>query len=523
MIVKKFGGSSLQDAEHILKVCNLIREDLLKHEIVVVLSAMKGVTDSLEQAATAFSSAFSSDASSETFLETSLDAPSSQYNQDNRDKNKEENKSSQDKDDTHSYQPYYDFIVDVHCRAWKEICTIMGQHVDIPQELLQLFEQLKEVLLGISLIKECTAQSLDLVMSFGERLSATLFVHCYNLGTHSQSSEPDAQYTTTAIPSTATYIDARTCIITEVHKNSVRFSESYEQIRTAVQQAKGLPVITGFIASKHNGVTTTLGRNGSDYTASLVGVALSVSRIEIWTDVDGILSADPRIVPEAFVVPRISYSEAMELSYFGAKVMYPVSFVPATEHAIPIVIKNTTNPGSEGTWIVSESQVIEDTITGIALLRGVSLITIEGAGLYGNFHYLPKIFEILSTHHTRPIMISQASSEHSICLALMAPEAEQTVHHLRTYFKTELAQKSIQSVQLLNDISIISVIGSRMKGYVGIAGKIFNVIGSQRINIIAIAQGSSELNISFAVEAVRDQEAVQYLHQEFFSERSNRT
>jgi aspartokinase/homoserine dehydrogenase 1 len=276
-------------------------------------------------------------------------------------------------------------------------------------------------------------------------------------------------------------------------------------------------VITGFIAATAEGVTTTLGRNGSDYTASLVAAALGASVIEIWTDVDGVLSADPRYVPEAFVLDEITFQEAMELSYFGAKVIHPYTMIPAVEHEIPVRIRNTFAPEGDGTWIVPERSAGGARIaTGIASVENVALINVEGGGMVGLPGVASKVFTALANAGVNIIMISQASSEHSICVVCRQEQASAALAGLRIELAAELAQKKIQEFELIEDLEIVAVIGERMRGTPGISARVFGALGDEGVNVLAIAQGSSEMNISFVVHGDDRERTLQVVHRAFF-------
>jgi len=365
--------------------------------------------------------------------------------------------------------------------------------------------ELEEVLHGVELIRECSARTMDLVMSFGERLSCRLAVSYMKSAGHAVE-----------------LVDARELILTDERFGAagVDFSASYEKISRRLQAVNGIAVIPGFIGATKDGVTTTLGRNGSDYTASIIGAGAGAGLIEIWTDVDGVLSADPRQVPDAFVIPTISSEEAMELSYFGAKVIHPYTMIPAVERSIPILIKNSLNPAAPGTLITSADQVRRDgrhPITGIASIDGISLVNIEGGGMMGIPGFAARIFAALAREGINIIMISQASSEHTICLVFRAGEGERALATLNRELAPELASRRIDRFELIRGLVIVSVIGEKMHGTPGIAGRLFSALGAAGINILVIAQGSSERNISFVIEEKSETLALRTIHREFLS------
>lgn len=479
MVVMKFGGTSVLHATRMIEVYNIVVDYAKTKQVVVVLSAMKGTTEHLILAA----------------------QRAIEYR----------------KEDEQSFLDIYTQIYDRHIVAWKELMAHIGFSVDekpVPKKIIRLLKELEEILQGIHLIKEFTLRTQDLILSFGERLSCTLFSEFINIRDEAHS---------------AVYIDARKCIKTNANYGAagVLFDKTYKLLQKVINQKvskqggdkkRCIPVVTGFIASTEEGITTTIGRNGSDYTAAIVGAAIQARQVEIWTDVDGVLSADPRMVSDAFLVPSINYSEAMELSYFGAKVLHPQTVVPAIEKNIPITIKNTMNPSASGTVISSTNKESRFPIAGLASVQDVGILTIEGVGISGNFYFLPDVFQVFASHHIQPLMITQSSSEHSISFVLNKDDVESMKQNLKNQFADELKQKKIQDIEIKNNNTIISVIGSHMQGTRGLAGRIFGTMGREGINVIAIAQGSNEINVSFVIEKKNERLAIQSLHNEFFGD-----
>jgi aspartokinase/homoserine dehydrogenase 1 len=310
---------------------------------------------------------------------------------------------------------------------------------------------------------------------------------------------------------------------TSYGRGEVNFPQSNENIRVFFDQQKGqgIGVITGFVASTDRGITTTLGRNGSDYSASIFGAALGASDIEIWTDVDGVLEADPRVVPEAAVIDDLGIDEAMEMSYFGAEVLHPYTMLPAVETRIPIWIKNTMNPQVRGTRIGGDAPQREASITGIASVPRVAMINIVGGGMVGAKGIASKIFNALARSEVNIIMISQASSEHSICVVLRQEESENALSVLRQDLAHELRIRQLQDIQIIRDLEVVSIIGSGMRGRPGVSGRLFESLGKGGINVQAIAQGSSEMNISFVISAKDHVSALQAIHRAFFQSGQN--
>lgn len=461
MKVLKFGGSSLADGKRIAAVTAIVADAAAGGRIAVVLSAMKGVTDLLISAAR----------KAEEGSEGSRDA--------------------------------LEKIRAQHLAAIRFLFSAPDQAAVITPVTIML-NDLEEILHGVELIRECSARTMDLVMSFGEQLSCAL------AAAHLRVKGLDA-----------VLVDAREIILTDDRFGSagVDFEASYARIEARLAAIAGIAVIPGFIGATAKGVTTTIGRNGSDYTASLVGAGAAAELIDIWTDVDGVLSADPRLVPDAFVVPEISYEEAMELSYFGAKVLHPYTMIPAVEKNIPIRIKNSLNPSAPGTVIGGPEHLSGSRtghpITGIASIEGISLVNIEGGGMIGIPGIAARIFSALAREGINIIMISQASSEHTICLVFRTEEARRALAALERELAVELASRRIQDFELVENLLIVSVIGENMRGTPGIAGRLFTALGKAGVNILVIAQGSSERNISIVVEQKSHALALRTIHAAF--------
>lgn len=457
MIVKKFGGSSLADADKIRQTVDIIRENR-STPLAVVLSAMKGVTDLLVDAA-----------------------------------------SCAEKGDQ-KYKENIEAIREKHMTCLDELFN--DQDCDeLRLTMNQLLVDLSEILHGVELVRECSLKSMDLIMSFGERLN------CMQV----------AAYLNT-LQITSRYMDSREFIKTDSShgKGNVNFDLSYREIRSKMGDRKSvIPVICGFIASDDGGRTTTLGRNGSDYTASIVGAALDADRVEIWTDVDGVLTADPRIVPNAFVIPQLSIQEAMELSFFGAEVIHPYTLVPTTDKNIPVYIKNTLNPSAEGTVITKNYTKKKRIITGIASIDNLSLINIEGGGMMGMPGIASRIFKSLAEADVNIIMITQASSEHSISVLCRSEETATAIEKLNENLEEVIKRRKIQKIDVVDNLVVIAVIGENMIGQIGLTGQLFSAVGDEDINVLAIAQGSSERNISFVINRKDKEKTLKAVHKKF--------
>src|SRR5206468_8695487 len=279
-----------------------------------------------------------------------------------------------------------------------------------------------------------------------------------------------------------------------------------------------IPVVTGFIGATEDGQTTTIGRNGSDYSAAIVGAALNAAVIEIWTDVDGVLSADPRVVPTAFVLPQMTYEEAMELSYFGARVLHSSTITPAVAKRIPIVIKNTFNPSALGTSISSRRVDDGKLARGITSVGDLALLTLRGPGMVGVPGVAERLFRALAQRKVSVILISQASSEHTICFGVRTADGERAVSAIEHDFQFELRER-LMELDVRREQAIVAVVGEGMKGRPGVAGKVFDSLGRQNINISAIAQGASERNISCVIDSSDQIRALNAIHQGFFESR----
>ncbi|MCL2480612.1 MAG: aspartate kinase [Spirochaetaceae bacterium] len=456
--VMKFGGSSVQDAEKIKHVCSIVIEESKKSKIAVVCSAMKGVTDLLLSSA----------------------------------KIAAEGKTG--------YKENVENLLSKQEKAVNELMSGNFAQEAVKHIKEKIIGELKNLLKGVELIKECSPRTLDLIASFGERLNNFLI----------------ASYLK-SIGKKAAYIDSRSIIKTnkQYTKALVNYEESYKKIKEKLFKEEEIPVITGFIGSAEDGSTTTLGRNGSDFSASIIAAGINAEIIEIWTDVDGVLSADPRIVKNAFVIPEVSVEEAMELSYFGAKVIHPSTMIPAFEKDIPICIKNTLNPSAPGTMIVKNPKPHSSPITGIASVNDVSIINIVGGGMIGQPGFASKVFDIFAKNDINMIMISQASSEHTICIVCLTDDAKKALLLMQEDLSDELKSRAIEKFELKENFEIVSIIGENMIGTPGIAGKLFSTLGDNGINVYAIAQGSSERNISCVIKKEETEKAIKVIHKSF--------
>jgi aspartokinase/homoserine dehydrogenase 1 len=360
---------------------------------------------------------------------------------------------------------------------------------------------LERILEGVAAIGELSPKTLDLVMSFGERLSAFIIAQVFTSGGHQ-----------------AEYLDARQVVRTDDQFGSARFlpEETYPRIQAYLANHPALQIATGFIGATEDGKTTTLGRGGSDLSAAIFGAAIGAREIEIWTDVDGILTSDPKLVPNAFRIDSISYQEAMELSHFGAKVLHPPTVKPALEKGIPIRIRNTFNPSCQGTLIANQVPPSPYPVRGISSMKDIALIRIQGSGMVGVAGFSSRLFGCLARKKINIILITQASSEYSICFAVLPKDALLAASAIKEEFEAEIAHGAIEAPVIERDLSIVAVVGERMKSTPGISGKVFHALGRNGINIVAIAQGSSELNISTVISRTDEGKALNAIHDAFF-------
>ncbi len=360
-----------------------------------------------------------------------------------------------------------------------------------------LFDELEKILQGVRLIGELTPKTLDKVMGFGERLSSQ-FISRYL----------DAEL-----------IDSAALIRTDKNhgRANVDFNTTYELISKNCSGLKRLAVAPGFISSASDGTMTTLGRGGSDYTAALFAAALNAEKLEIWTDVDGFMTADPRVISKAYPIPQLTYSEALELSHFGAKVIYPPTILPVYQKSIPVQIKNTMNPSAEGTLIGNVKHLgAEHPIKGISSIDGISLFTVQGLGMVGVTGIAMRLFGALAKQEINVILISQASSENSISFAIDSARGKAAEAGIQQEFEREIASGLINKVSSEEDLCIIAIVGENMKHSAGIAGKLFYTIGKNGINVVAIAQGASEQNISWVVKKSDLRKTLNVVHESFF-------
>jgi len=459
MLVLKFGGSSVGSIKGIEQIIGILKDKEYSGNVsAVIVSAFSGVTDALIGMANA-----------------SVHGESC--------KKQLEDLSTRHKDCAAHF---------LKALERKSAVKVIDDNINL----------LSQILDGITLLGELSLRSQDLVMSFGERLSANLIASIF-----------------TANNIYSSFLDARDLVKTNSNygKADVLKRETEENIKAYFKNVKKtVQVVTGFIGSTMDGYTTTVGRDGSDLSAAVFAAALGAKKLEIWTDVDGMLTADPEQVKNAFLIDEISYNEAIEISHFGARVIFPPSVKPALEKNIPIFVRNTFNPKGSGTKITSKTSPGKYSIRGISSINQVALVRLQGTGMVGVAGFSARVFGSLARKGINVMLISQSSSEYSICFAVLPEDIQKVDAALKEEFANEIHNLSIENPIIEKDLSIIAVVGSAMKSTSGISGKFFHALGRNGINIVAIAQGSSETNISAVISASDECKALNAIHNAFF-------
>jgi aspartokinase/homoserine dehydrogenase 1 len=460
--VMKFGGTSVGDADCIRRAAAIVKSAAAKSSVVVVVSAMSGVTNRLVDAA---------------------------------------NRAKAGQSD---FIP--GLIADLrkqHTVTLDALVAEPNRHDEIASVLNSVLSELDRLLQGTALLSELTPRALDVISAIGERLSTPLLSGAiHQLG----------------VPSTPVW--ATEVIVTDHHHGRAEplmpqtRDHCARVLRPLIDQGI-VPVVTGFIGATVNGEQTTLGRGGSDYSATILGAALDAQETIIWTDVDGVKSADPRIVPEARTIPEISYNEAAELAYFGAKVLHPNTLRPVTAARVPVWIKNSFAPERPGTRIVARGTSNGGGVKALTAIRDVSLVTVGGPGIVGLTDVLARSFAATAALRINVLFVSQSSSQNDICFVIPTADQDRTVQALRNAFEPEIRKQTVEHVTVEPEIAVVAVVGENMRGIPGVAGRTFSALGREGVNIIAIAQGSSEFNISLVVEAAAMKRALTALHQEF--------
>jgi bifunctional aspartokinase / homoserine dehydrogenase 1 len=460
--VMKFGGTSVGDAACIARVAKIVKDAAEDGPIVAVVSAMSGVTNRLIDAAnlSALSESKQVDVVFGSLRQQHETALAALVSDDSR---------------------------------RKRIATCLGK----------IFDEGERLCRGTALLRELTPRTLDAISSLGERLSAPMVAGALSeLGSRSDSVEATELIATDAVHGGA---DPR-----------MERTRERSEARLLPLLAEGvIPVVTGFIGATEDGVLTTLGRGGSDYSATILGAALGADEVIIWTDVDGVMTADPRLVPDARTIPEISYREATELAYFGAKVLHPKTLHAVSRAGIPVWIRNSFAPERTGTKITPKGRTNGGGVKALTAIRDVALITVGGPGIVGLTDVVGRTFSTTAEVHANILLISQSSSQNDICFIVAAGDAKRTVEALRKEFAQDVAHEKVEHITMDPTIAIVAVVGENMRGTPGVAGRTFMAVGRGNVNIIAIAQGSSETNISFVVSEKEIKTALAATHREF--------
>lgn len=459
MNVLKFGGTSVANADNISKVISILKDSAQNKRLAVVVSALGGTTDAL--------------------LEAGALA---------------QNKNA-------AYRKKFKEIEERHIESVRELIPIDKQS-GVLGGLKKILNELENTLEGVCLLGEFSDKTHDKVVGFGERLSSYIVFNALK-----------------AVLNNAALKDSRELIVTDDNfkQASVDRLKTEENIRVFFEDNKAqIVVLPGFVAANKQGETTTLGRGGSDYTAALIAAAVESPVLEIWTDVSGMYTANPKRVKGAFPIENISYQEAMELSHFGAKVLYPPAIQPVLQKEIPLLIKNTFDPQAAGTYISKTDAQNKNLVKGISHIEQVSLITLEGNSMIGIPGFSKRLFEALSQEKINVVLITQASSEHSICIGIHDADAERAKAIVDRAFAYEISLKKVAPLRVEKGLAIVALVGDKMKNHQGISGRMFSTLGKNNVNIRAIAQGASEKNISTVIASKDIQKALNSLHHSFF-------
>jgi aspartokinase/homoserine dehydrogenase 1 len=461
-LVMKFGGTSVGSAVAIRQAAGIVQkqQEVWERQVVVV-SAMSGVTDALTRGA--LSAAIGDE------------------------------------------RAYRSIVADLrvrHYRVVDELLEANGERARLLATVDEVLDEFASFCHSVHVLGEVTARAMDAITSLGERINTRVLAAVLRqAGARSEA------------------VDATELIVTdETFQNAVPLMEASRASCAArlapLLESGAIPIVTGFMGATASGVTTTLGRGGSDYSAAILGDCLDADEVWIWTDVDGVMTADPRIVPEAQVIPSLSYGEVSELAYFGAKVLHPRTIRPVVERGIPLWVKNTFNPGFPGTRINREATNTPATVKAITAIEGLSLVTVEGRGMMGVPGIAARTFSAVASQGASVLMISQSSSEQSISFVIPTATVPPVIAAIEAELALELARNDVDRVWSMDDVVIVTAVGAGMRTTPGVAARVFGALGQGKINVIAIAQGSSDCSVSFVVAAEACAEAVHQIHRE---------
>ncbi len=458
MKVLKFGGTSVGSSKNINNVISILEKYSKSGSVACVVSAVGGITDKLLLAG----------------------------------------KKAQNKDD--EYLNVFNTIKDIHLNIVTEL--IPNNNTSVISYVEEKLSELKNLLDGIFLINELSPKTSDKLVSFGELLSSFIIAETMKSRDISAERKNSQELVITNSNFTKTEVNYNI-----TNKNIVDYFKSANQKIT---------ILPGFVSKSVNGEQTTLGRGGSDFTAAIIAAALNVEQLEIWTDVSGMFTTNPKMVKQAYPISEISYQEAMELSHFGAKVLYPPTVQPVLNLEIPIHIKNTLEPEATGTIISNKAVNGNNPVKGISNIGNIALLTLAGSGMVGIPGFSKRLFETLSQEKINIILITQASSEHSICLGIESKDSNTAKEAIDATFENEIALNKIEPILVEEGLSIVALVGDNMKNHQGISGKFFSALGRNNVNVRAIAQGASEKNISVVIAENDVKKALNVLHEQFF-------
>lgn len=461
LTVMKFGGTSVGNAERMQRAAELVKEHARRAEVVVVVSAMGGVTDMLIRAAMGAS-----------------------------------------RGDREEWKGVRQELARRHREVADRALSASEQAVVLPR-LAEQVGNFENLCSGFSLVREVTPRAMDTLSSLGEVMSSTLVA---------------AILRSAGCPAEA--VDATELVVTDEKFGNATplFDETAPKAKARLaplRRKSVIPVITGFRGATRDGVCTTLGRGGSDYSGTIMGTALDADEVWIWTDVDGVMTADPRLVPSARIIPEVSYREAIELSFFGAKVLHPKTIQPVIKRKIPVWIKNTFNPSCPGTRIGPSVANGKPGVKAITSVSRSQLITVSGTGSLTFGQLATKAFNALDLEEVDTLMVTQSSAENVLCFGIHDSDLKCVKAQLEKAFELEMLHDRRASIEVMPHVAVVVMIGENMKGTPGLAGRAFSALGRRGINIIAIAQGSSEISISFAVKSSDLKDSVEAVHEEF--------
>jgi aspartokinase/homoserine dehydrogenase 1 len=463
LVVMKFGGTSVGSVKALENVVKIVKDARQEgHEIVVVVSAMSGVTDLLLNAA--------------------------------------HQAEAGDEEAAHQARTQ---IVQKHTEAIRHFLDKTPERETVTAKINRMLDEFEALCHGIHVLGELTPRALDVIGGLGERMNAPQVAAIL-----AQAGLPAQDVAATELIVTDRRFGAAVPLIEQTGQ------KTQAGLRPILSDGR-IPVVTGFIGATEDGIQTTMGRGGSDYTATILGRALEADEVWIWTDVNGVMTTDPRVVPEAHPIAHLSYAEVSELSYFGAKVLHPQAIRPARRSGIPLRILNTFEPDHPGTLVTAETKESNKTVKAVTAIKNMSLISVEGPGMAGIPGVAGRTFTAVARTDTSVLMISQASSEQSICFVVPTSDVSKVVESLEQELVREIERRDLDRIKWEEDTVILAVVGSGMKGMPGVSGRLFGALGREKVNVIAIAQGSSEFNISLVITKGDADKAVRAIHKEF--------